>query len=187
LRLSSQLYRDLTLAAQPQGIGAVLQRQHASLADLRPTDDSLWLAVESIDSPGNFGTILRTAEAAGVTGTFLLGRADDPWHPAAVRASMGSLFSQKLVQCSPQEFTAWARSMGVVTVASSPGGLLDYRALRIPRPAALVMGNERCGLPEYLMDAANFTARIPMSGRCDSINVAIAAGILLFEMCRRTG
>ena len=75
--------------------------------------EGLWLAVESIDSPGNLGTIIRTAEAAGVTGIFLLSPNDDPWDPAAVRASMGSLFSQKLVKCSAREFTDWAKSSGV--------------------------------------------------------------------------
>lgn len=182
VRLSPQLYRELTLAADPQGIGAVLRQSYFSLADLRPSAGSFCLAVESIDSPGNLGTIIRTAEAAGVTGIFLLGSNDDPWHPAAVRASMGSLFSQKLVKCSPQEFIAWARSSGVTTIASSPGGPLDYKALRFRRPAALLMGSEKRGLSGHLIEASDFTVRIPMRGRCDSINVAVATGVLLFEM-----
>ena len=204
LRLSSELYRDLTLAAEPQGIGAVLRQQcipierllhpFDSLCSLRSgsspsfwhggtsLDDFLFLAVESIDSPGNLGTIVRTAEAAGVTSIFLLGSTDDPWHPAAVRASMGSLFSQTLVKCSPQEFTAWARANGVATIASSPGGLLEHKALRFRRPAALLIGSEKRGLSPHLIEASDFTVRIPMRGRCDSINVAVATGVLLFEM-----
>src|SRR2546427_5390056 len=92
MRLSPQLYREFTLAAEPQGIGAVLRQHWTSLVDLRVTPDSFWLAVESIDAPGNLGTIIRTAEATGVAGIFMLGSGThcsnaDPWDPATVRAS----------------------------------------------------------------------------------------------------
>jgi len=210
VRLATHLYRDLTLAAEPQGIGAVLRQQFVSFSTVRPIADSLYLAVEAIDSPGNLGTIIRTAEAAGISGIFLLGLSDDPFHPAAVRASMGSLFSQKLVRCSPQEFTAWSRAHGVTTIASSPSGLLDYRALSAEEPAlsdrakrwsrmepalsdrakrwsrmgpaAILIGSEKRGLSPDLIESADFTVRISMRGHCDSLNVAVAAGVLLFEM-----
>jgi TrmH family RNA methyltransferase len=182
LELSRQLYRELTLAAEPQGIGAVLRQRWTAIDELRPACDSFLLAVESIDSAGNLGTIIRTAEAAGLSGIFMLGCNPDPWDPATVRASMGSLFSQKLVRCSVREFTAWARCCGIVMIASSPAGLLDYKALRCRWPAALLIGSERHGLSEQLMEAAQFTVRIPMLGHCDSINAAVAAGILMYEM-----
>jgi RNA methyltransferase, TrmH family len=113
VRLSPQLYRELTLAAEPQGIGAVVRQQWLPLANVRVHRDSFWLAVESIESPGNLGTIIRTAEAAGATGIFLLDSESDPHDPAAVRASMGSLFSQKLTRCSIREFADWAESCRV--------------------------------------------------------------------------
>ncbi len=182
IRLAPQLYRELTLAAEPQGIGAVIRQQWHPIADLKPARNSFWLAVESIDLPGNLGTIIRTAEAAGVTGIFLLGPSDDPWDPACVRASMGSMFSPKLVRCTIREFAQWARSFGVTAAGSSPRGLLDFKAFRSRWPAVLLIGSERQGLSEELIDAADFTLRIPMRGRCDSINAAVAAGVLLFEM-----
>jgi TrmH family RNA methyltransferase len=98
---------------------------------------------------------------------------------------MGSLFSQKLLQCSPREFVTWATSNGVGIVASSPAGLMDYKALRYRFPAVLVIGSEKRGLSEQLIEAADFTVRIPMRGGCDSINAAVAAGVLLFEMASR--
>src|SRR5262249_42483734 len=107
VRLSRELYRDLTLATEPQGIGAVLRQRWVPLEQLRPTRNSLSLAVESIESPGNLGTIIRTAEAAGVSGVFILNPNCDPHDPATVRATMGSLFSQKLVRCSVPEFKYW--------------------------------------------------------------------------------
>ena len=182
VRLSQQLYRDLTLAAEPQGIGPVLRQQWTPLSKLRVEPKSLWLAVESIESPGNLGTIIRTAEAAGSSGIFVLSPDCDPYDPATVRATMGSLFSQTLVRCSQREFIAWAKSNGVAVVASSPAGLMDYKRMRYRFPAGLVIGSEKRGLSEQLLEAADFVVRISMHGGCDSINTAVAAGVLLFEM-----
>jgi len=182
VRLSPQLYRELSLASEPQGIGAVVRQQWIPLAGIRAARDSFWLAVESIESPGNLGTIIRTAEATGVSGIFVLDSESDPFDPAAVRASMGSLFSQKLTRCSPREFGDWAKSCGVAVVGSSPAGLLDYKALRCRWPAALLIGSEKRGLSGHLAETADFMVRIPMRGGCDSINVSVAAGVLLFEM-----
>lgn len=182
IRLSHQLYRDLTLASEPQGVGAILCQRWLPVDGFRAEQHSLCLAVESIESPGNLGTIIRTAEAVGVTGIFILNPDCDPYDPSTVRATMGSLFSQKLIRCSPNDFTEWTKSNGVVVVASSPAGLIDYKALRYRFPTALVVGNEKRGLSEQLLEAADFVVRIPMSGRCDSINAAVATGVLLFEI-----
>lgn len=189
VRLSHQLYRDLTLAAEPQGIGAVLCQRWAGVESLKPTANSLWLAVESIESPGNLGTMIRTAEAAGASGIFLLAPDCDPYDPATVRATMGSLFSQKLIRCLPREFIEWTKSNGVAAVASSPVGLRDYKSLRYRFPAVLVTGSEKRGLSDQLLETADFVVRIPMRGNCDSINAAVASGILLFEIAsqRETG
>ena len=106
----------------------------------------------------------------------------DPHDPATVRATMGSLFSQKLVRCSVAEFKCWAKSNGVSVVASSPSGLMDYKALEYRFPAVLMVGSEKHGLSEQLLEAADFVVRIPMHGACDSLNAAVAAGIFLFEI-----
>lgn len=185
IRLSRELYRDLTFATEPQGIGAVLKQRWFPLEQIRATKNSLWLAVESIESPGNLGTIIRTAEAAGVSGVFILSPNCDPYDPATIRATMGSFFSQKLVRCSVPEFKCWAKSNGVSTVASSPSGLMDYRAPAYQFPAALIVGSEKQGLSEQLLESANFIVRIPMQGGCDSLNAAVAAGVLLFEIAGR--
>jgi len=182
LRLAPNLYRDLTLAVEPQGLGAVVRQQWIPLAAVRPHPRCLWLGVESIDSPGNLGTIIRTAEATGVTGVVALGSGADPYEPAAIRASMGSLFSQKLVRCSISEFAHWARASGVAIVGSSPNGLLDYKKFRCRWPAVLLIGSEKHGLSDQLAEACDFTVRIPMLGRGDSINAAVAAGVLLYEL-----
>ena len=162
IRLSHQLYRGLTLATEPQAIGAVLRQQCLSSAAARVQPNSLWLAVESIESPGNLGTTIRTAEAAGVSGVFILSADCDPYDPATVRASMGSLFSQRLVRCSVREFRDWGHSNGIAVVASSPAGLMDYKALHYRFPAVLVIGSEKRGLSDQLLELADFVVRIPM-------------------------
>lgn len=182
LELAPQAYHDLTLAAEPQGLGAVVRQQWLPIGDIRPAKNSFWIAVESIDSPGNLGTIIRTAEATGVTGIIAIGAGADPYEPTAIRASMGSVFSQTLVRCSVSEFTDWAKMFDVAIVGSSPSGLLDYCAFRYRWPAALLIGSEKQGISEQLAEACNFMVRIPMVGRGDSINAAVAAGILSYEL-----
>jgi TrmH family RNA methyltransferase len=187
VQLTPQLYRDLTLATEPQGLCAVVRQQWTSLGAIRPTSGGtscggVWLAVESIDSPGNLGTIVRTAEATGIKGIIILGGGADPYEPAAIRASMGSLFSQTLVRCSLAEFIQWARVHKAALVGSSPAGLLDYRAFRCRWPAVLLIGSEKHGLSDQLVEACDFMVRIPMLGGGDSINAAVAAGVLLYEL-----
>jgi TrmH family RNA methyltransferase len=147
VRLSPQLYRSLTLAADPQGIGAVVRQQWTPLPNLRTERNSLWLAIESIESPGNLGTIIRTAEAANVTGIFVLDSDCDPYDSATIRATMGSLFSQQLIKCSTREFAIWAKATGVAIIGSSPSGLLDYKALRYRFPTVLVIEVRGEGFP----------------------------------------
>jgi RNA methyltransferase, TrmH family len=119
--------------------------------------------------------MIRAAEAAGAASIFVLNTECDPYDPATVRATMGSLFSQKVVRRLPREFTSWAKSNGVAIVASSPAGLMDYKALRYRFPAVLVIGSEKRGL----------SAR-PISwfaSPCVEIATqSVAAGVLLFEM-----
>jgi RNA methyltransferase, TrmH family len=182
MRLSPQLYRQLTLASQPQGVGASVRQHWTQLDEVRVLRDSLWLGIESSDSPGNLGTIVRTAAATGMSGIFLIGGHADPWDPAAVRASMGSLFAQQFVSCSIREFADWARTCGVAVIGSSPTALLDYRTWRFRWPAVLFLGGERQGLSEPLKEVCDYMVRIPMFDRCDSLNVAVAAGVLMFEM-----
>jgi TrmH family RNA methyltransferase len=159
IRLAPELYRELTLANEPQGVCAVLRQQTAAIGDLKPARDSLWLVVESVDLPGNLGTILRTAEA-----------------------SMGSLFGLRLVPCAMAEFVGWARQHSVAIVGSSPSGLLDFKAIRFRWPAVLLVGSERQGLSPQMLEYSHLTVRIPMHGGCDSVNAAVATGVLLFEM-----
>ncbi|MFN7925092.1 MAG: RNA methyltransferase [Bryobacteraceae bacterium] len=182
IELSQNLYRALTLAVDPQGIGAVVRQRWQRLESLPLASDALLLVVESVESPGNLGTMLRTAEAAGVSAVILVGEQADPYDPAAVRASVGAVFAVPLVRAGIREFTDWAKARGVAVAGSSPSGLLEYRALRCRWPMALLLGSEKLGLSPALLEACDYTVRIPMFGRGESVNVAVAAGVLLYEM-----
>jgi TrmH family RNA methyltransferase len=95
---------------------------------------------------------------------------------------MGSLFAQKIIRCSREEFVAWVRKFSVSVVGSSPKGLMSYKTIDYRRPLVLLIGGERSGLSPQLLETCDIVVRIPMRGRCDSINAAVAAGVLLFEI-----
>ena len=180
--LSADLYRSLTLAAEPQGVIAIMKQKWEPLEKIRPSNGLCWIVVETVQSSGNLGTILRTAEAVGGAGVIFLGDSTDPFDPACVRASMGSIFSQRFVRTDIERFQRWRRGNPFTLVGTSPSATKDYHQISYPRPTFLMMGCERKGLSEELLGACDLTARIPMSPQADSLNVAIATGIMLYEI-----
>jgi TrmH family RNA methyltransferase len=140
--------------------------------------------VEPAD-PGNLGTILRTADAVGATGVILLGDATDPYDPAALRASMGAIFAVQLAHASFDEFAAWKRASGAFLVGASDKATADYQDVAYPQPLVLLMGSERQGLSPTQQALCDLMVRLPMCGRSDSLNLAVATGVLLYELLSR--
>jgi TrmH family RNA methyltransferase len=181
-KLASDIYCRFSLAATPQGIGAVIRQHWLRLCDVPTSRDSCWLAVEGVRSPGNLGTILRTSEATGATGVILIGGTADPHDPATLRATMGAFFSQKLVRTSVGDFAEWIRRRDLPLIGSSPSAIQDYREIAYTKPMVIMVGSERKGLSSELIQACNTVVRIPIiRSDVDSLNVAVAAGILLYE------
>ena len=135
-----------------------------------------------MQSPGNLGTILRCCDAVGCAGVILLGKATDPYDPACVRASMGALFTQRFVRCTPEEFMAWKQKHGCLLVGTSPHAGDDYQKATYPAPVVLFMGSERKGLPPEFQTLCDRMVRIPMIGSSDSLNLAMATSVLLYEV-----
>ncbi len=187
LCVTQEVLQFLSDRDETQGIGAVLRQRWERLTDIRPDTLSAWVALDGIQYPGNLGSILRVAEAAGCDGVMLVGKSADPYDPISVRASMGAVFFQRLVRCEFEEFAVWTRRHGISVIGASPRGNVDYREASFRPPAVLYMGSERTGLPEQRQAACNHTVRIPMAGRCDSLNVATATGILLYEFIGQSG
>lgn len=142
-----------------------------------------WVVLEGLKDPGNLGTILRTADAVGAGGIILVDQCCDPFAVEAVRASMGAVFTQAIAQASGDAFLAWLRGgpamlAGAVLTADA----VDYQAVRYGAPTFLWMGNEQSGLPASYAAACDVRVRLPMAGKADSLNVAVATAVLLYEV-----
>jgi TrmH family RNA methyltransferase len=184
LELPEETFATLVRGDERHPVGAVVRQRWTRLACARPGGGLCWLALDGVQYPGNLGTVLRTAEAVGAEGVVLLDRTADPYDPLAVRASLGALFGLPLARAGFGELVAWAAAHGARLVGTSPGAATDYRQGRYARPLVLVLGGERRGLAPEQLAACAEVVRIPMTGRGDSLNLAVAAGLLLYEAYR---
>jgi TrmH family RNA methyltransferase len=178
--VSAQVMESLTDKENPQGILAVVHQKQARLIDLSPI--RCGAALVSPQDPGNVGAILRTLDAAGVDALFLLEGGVDPYHPTAVRASMGALFWKPVIQVRFDDFVAWARQGNYQLVGSSAHGVQDYLMLKPKLPWILLLGSEQKGLSPEQIRACDAVVSLPMRGRASSLNLAVAAGVLLYEL-----
>jgi TrmH family RNA methyltransferase len=169
----------------PQGVVAVVEPRRWSLADLRPGAGTVVLVLDAVQDPGNVGTMLRTAHALGAAGVVALKGTVDLTNPKVLRGSMGTSFRMPAVAASPEEFLAWAGEWGLeIWVAAADGEPPGRRAAAGGRPLALVLGNEGAGTGAALQQAAHRRIGIPLAPGVESLNVAVAAGILLYELTR---
>jgi TrmH family RNA methyltransferase len=180
--VSGEILASLSEKDNPPGMLAVAKQQSTSLSSLRVPPSSLSLAVVSPQDPGNLGSLLRTLDAAGGHALLALDGGVDAWHPHAVRAGMGAHFWKPIVQAGFSEFTIWAQAQGVHVVGSSAHAELDYGAVAYPRPSVLLLGSEREGLSAAQLAACEQVISLPMRGKVTSLNLAVAAGILLYAM-----
>ncbi len=185
LEVSEKVLSSITRRDNPQMVVGIFTQRWTSLRDLKPQAGETYVALDRVRDPGNLGTIIRTADAAGASGVILVGESTDPFSMETVRATMGSVFAVPLVKASPADFLAWKKTAGVQVVATHLAGAVDYRTIDYKKkPVVLLMGNEQSGLPEELAREADALARIPQAGRADSLNLAIATGVMLFEARR---
>jgi RNA methyltransferase, TrmH family len=182
--LSTQLAERLTDRDRPPGLFAVVRARTTELHTLDVPSDAVFLALHRVANPGNLGTVLRTADAAGVAGVILLGDSADPFAPAAVKASMGSLFAVPVAASDPTTFLRWARRRGVAVVATSGYAQRAHWSVRYRPPLAVLLGSEGEGLPAELLTEADETVRIPMTGTAESLNLAVAAALVVYEARR---
>ncbi|MHB8456334.1 MAG: TrmH family RNA methyltransferase [Acidimicrobiales bacterium] len=180
-RLSAEVFRRISLRDGPSGVGAIVGGELGGLDSLRVTPRSLFVVLHEVANPGNLGSIIRSADAAGAAGVVLLGTTADPFAPVAVKASMGSLFTVPVVrERSADEFFSWAMKNGVTVVTTSARGTSSHYDTRFLRPGALLFGSEGDGLPPDLLKRGQATVRIPMVGTVSSLNLSVAVGVLLF-------
>ncbi len=185
LDCTREVFAKLSARDRPDGLLAVGPQLRSRLEDLRLPADALVVVAESIEKPGNLGTILRTADAAGVQAVLVCDRCTDIHNPNVVRASIGTLFALPVVETSTEAALSFLRSGGFQILAATPHARRLYTEPDLTRPTALVVGSEQYGLSERWLAAADVPVRIPMLGQCDSLNVAAATTILLFEATRQ--
>lgn len=185
LEVSEKVMSAITRRDNPQMVIGVFEQRYTSLKELRPGRGETYVALDRVRDPGNLGTIIRTADAAGASGVILVGDTTDPFSLETVRATMGSVFAMPVARATVADFLRWKKEAGVKVVATHLAGAVDYRTIDYKKqPVVLLMGNEQAGIPEELAQAADALARIPQAGRADSLNLAIATGVMLFEARR---
>jgi TrmH family RNA methyltransferase len=185
LEVSEKVISSVTRRDNPQMVVGIFDQRWKPLRDIRPADGQTYVALDRVRDPGNLGTIIRTADAAGASGVILVGDCTDPFSLETVRATMGSVFAIPVARATVEEFLAWKKNAGVNVVATHLAGSVDYRTIDYTKkPTVILMGNEQSGLPPELASKADKLARIPQQGRADSLNLAIATAVMLFEARR---
>ncbi len=186
VRLSDEMFTRVSGREGPSGLAAIVRGRLAGLAGLPAGPDAVVVALHGIGNPGNLGTIIRTANAAGAAAVVLVGQTTDPFDPAAVKASMGALFTLPVAHAAgPADFFGWAAAGGVTVVTTSARAEQSFWDVSFPRPLALLLGAEGAGLPGGVLARGDRQVHIPMSGTAESLNLAVAAALLLYEVRRQ--
>ncbi|QGA57158.1 RNA methyltransferase [Brucella sp. 2280] len=185
LEVTEKVISAITRRDNPQMVAGVFEQQYHQLAGLKPKGNDVYVALDRVRDPGNLGTVIRTADAVGAKGVILIGDTTDPYSLETVRATMGSVFSVPLYRASEADFLNWRKGFSGLVVGTHLKGAVDYRTIPYAnKPVILMMGNEQQGLPDSLAGACDKLARIPQAGRADSLNLAIATGVMLYEIRR---
>lgn len=186
LEASEKVLTAITRRDNPQVVAGVFEQRYQPLTEIQPAAGDVWVALDRVRDPGNLGTIIRTVDAVGAKGVVLVGECTDPFSLETVRATMGSIFSVTLSRCDETGFLAWRRDFPGLVVGTHLKGSVDYRTIHYDAgPVLLVMGNEQQGLTDRLAESCDRLARIPQAGRADSLNLAVATGVMLYEIRRK--
>lgn len=182
LEVTEDVLSKITGKDNPQAVAGVFKEFDSSLASLDRNSAPIWLVAQALRDPGNLGTMLRTGDAVGAGGLILLDHCADPFSVEAVRASMGAIFTQRVAQAGWEEFIGWLREGAGQLVAASLRDAQPYREAPYQAPCFILVGNESRGLPEEYEAACDLRVTMPMRGRADSLNAAVAAAVLAYEV-----
>jgi RNA methyltransferase, TrmH family len=185
----AHVFEKLSYRDRPDGLVAIAQQMKQELdslpALLKEERVPFFLVVEAIEKPGNLGTILRSADAAGVSAVIVCDRCTDIYNPNVVRSSVGTLFTLPVVEASGAETLAWLKERQIQVMAATPAATIEFTEAELTGPVAIAVGTEQLGLSPRWMQACDLQVRIPMHGIADSLNVATATTLLLYEVVRQ--
>jgi TrmH family RNA methyltransferase len=180
IEVTEEILAKVSRRDNPQAVVGVFSQAFKPLDSIIPESAACFVALHRVRDPGNLGTIIRTADAAGCGGVILVGECCDPYSVEAVRATMGSVFAVPISQASEAEFAAWREEWPGSVVGTLLSAEVDYRAAEYARPALVLMGNEQQGLPPEMARLCDVNVKIPMRGRADSLNLSVATGIMIY-------
>ena len=185
LEVTEKVLSAITRRDNPQMVVGVFRQRWTALKDVRPGNGDVWVALDRVRDPGNLGTVIRTVDAVGAKGVILVGETTDPFSIETVRATMGSIFAVPVAKASEQDFLSWRKNFSGLVAGTHLKGAVDYRSVAYAgKPIVLLMGNEQQGLPDSLAATCDRLVLIPQAGRADSLNLAVATGVMLFEIRR---
>ena len=182
IETSPDILAKITGKDNPQAVAGVFAEFDTGLASIERASADIWLVAQALRDPGNLGTMLRTGDAIGAGGLILIDDCADPFSVEAVRASMGAVFTQRIAQARWGEFEGWLRGGTGQLVAASLREAQPYRQAPYAAPCFVMVGNESRGLPEDYEMACDLRVTMPMKGRADSLNAAVAAAVLGYEV-----
>jgi TrmH family RNA methyltransferase len=185
VEVTREILEKVSRRDNPQTVVAIFEQRFAPLASIDPASATCFVALEQIRDPGNLGTIIRTADAAGCGGVILIGDTVDPFSVEAVRATMGSVFALPIARATREEFLAWRRAWPGSVVGTLLTATVDYREAPYRSPTLILMGTEQSGLTPQIADACDVNVKIPMRGRADSLNLSVATGIMIYAVTDR--
>ncbi|MFH4967394.1 RNA methyltransferase [Gaetbulibacter sp. M240] len=188
IEISSEVYRKLAYRDSTEGLIAVANSKELEIEDLELiTENPLILVAEATEKPGNIGALLRTADAAGVDAVIIANPKTDMYNPNIIRSSVGGLFTNNIATGSTENIISFLKAQNISIYCAALQASKSYDSQNFLNPSAIVVGTEATGLSEAWLKASSQNIIIPMQGEIDSMNVSVAAGILIFEARRQRG
>ena len=187
LLVTHEILEKISRRDNPQTVLATFDQRYTPLSAIQPESSLCWVGLEQVRDPGNLGTIIRTADAAGCGGVILIGECVDPYSVEGVRATMGSIFAVQIARCTLDDFLQWRQAWPGSVVGARLQASEDYRAAAYRAPALVLMGNEQAGLTAEAAAACDVNVKIPMRGRADSLNLSVATGIMVYAAMQAVG
>ncbi len=185
INCTEAVFHKISYRDRPDGLLAIAPQRHLKFDDLKYKKEPLFIVAEAIEKPGNLGTILRSADAVGADGVIVCDRCTDIFNPNVVRASVGTLFTIPVVEAEGKETLQWLKQHGVTILAATPAAQAEFTQVDMRVPLAIAVGTEQLGLSKLWMEHASLQVRIPMMGVADSLNVAMATTLLMYEALRQ--
>jgi len=182
IETSADILHKISGKDNPQAVLGIYRQFDLSLDRIDRSAAPLWIVAQALRDPGNLGTVLRTGDAVGAGGLILVDDCVDPFSVEAVRASMGALFTQRIAQARWPDFVAWLRSAPAQLIGTSLRASVDYQAARYEAPAFILVGNEQAGLPGSYEEECDVLVKMPMYGKADSLNAAVATAVMAYEV-----